>query len=276
MVPTTLSVAKKVNEKEGRYFSKSLFDSGGTSVMINKRALPHKCKVYEYSGARFATTQGTFISPSFVYLTDLSFPEFTITRRIHKVKAFVCDASNVRYDIIYGRNFLSNVGIDILCSTQQCTWLEQTIPFHPLNYFGDKVALRQLLTVEPIRAVCAKSFLADITTTKNSSADVRDITDAQTHLTPQQRGELYDILKKRQRLFDGSLGCYTCHKFDIDLKPGIVPYHCKQPYSIPANKLDLARAELERQCLIGVLQKVYESNSRLVRFDSAGPPDQGW
>jgi hypothetical protein len=38
MVPTTLSVARKVNGNEGRYFFKSLFDSGGTSVMINKRA----------------------------------------------------------------------------------------------------------------------------------------------------------------------------------------------------------------------------------------------
>jgi hypothetical protein len=45
MVPTTLLVAKKVKENEGRLFFKSLFDSGGTSVMINKRALPPNCEV---------------------------------------------------------------------------------------------------------------------------------------------------------------------------------------------------------------------------------------
>jgi hypothetical protein len=166
--------------------------------MINKRALPPNCEVYEYHGAKFATTQGTFTSPGFVYLTDIAFPEFTLTGRIRKVKAYLFDAPNVRYDLIYGRNFLSSVGIDILCSTQSCTWLEQSIPFHPLNYFGDKVAMRQLLTVEPVRAVRAESNLADITATKDSSADVRDIADAQTHLTPQQRGELYDVLKKRK------------------------------------------------------------------------------
>ena len=128
-----------------------------------------------------------------------------------------------------------------------------------MDYFGDKVALRQLLTVEPVRATQAESFLADITATKDSSADVRDIADAQEHLTPQQCGKLYDVLKKRKKLFDGSLGCYTGRKFHIDLKPGTVPFHCKQPYSIPVNKLDLAKSELERQCDIGVLQQVYES-----------------
>jgi hypothetical protein len=79
MVPTTLSVAKKLNDNECRFFFKSLFDIGGTSVMINKRALPPNYEIYEYHGPRFATTQGTFTSPGFVYLTNLAFPEFTLT-----------------------------------------------------------------------------------------------------------------------------------------------------------------------------------------------------
>jgi hypothetical protein len=36
---------KKINDKEGRYFFKSLFNSGGTSVMVNKRAIPKDCKI---------------------------------------------------------------------------------------------------------------------------------------------------------------------------------------------------------------------------------------
>jgi hypothetical protein len=150
MVPTTLSVAKKVNNLEGKYYFKSLFDSGGTSVMINKRALPSNCEIYIYRGTTFATTQGTFTSPGFVYLKDLAFPEFTLTHRIRKVKAFLFDAPNVCYDVIHGCIFLSSVGIAILCFTQKCTWLEQSIPFHPLDYFGDKTAMRQLLTVKPV------------------------------------------------------------------------------------------------------------------------------
>jgi hypothetical protein len=77
MVPTTLTVAKKVNGRDGRYFFKSLFDSGGTSVMINRKALPKDCEVFVEGSRNFTTTQGTFASPGFVYLTDLALPEFT-------------------------------------------------------------------------------------------------------------------------------------------------------------------------------------------------------
>jgi hypothetical protein len=134
MVPTTLSVVKKINDKEGHFF-KSFFDSGGTSVMVNKRAIPKDCEIYEYNGQAFATTQGSFTSPDFIYLTDLALPEFTLTQRIKKVKAYIFYAPHVRYDLSYGQSILLNVGIDILNSSQSCTWLEQSIPSHPIGYF---------------------------------------------------------------------------------------------------------------------------------------------
>jgi hypothetical protein len=203
MAPTTLLVVKKINDKEGRYFFKSLFDSGDTSVMVNKRAtIPKDCEICEickYDGRAFATTQGSFTSPGFVYLTDLALPEFTLTRRIQKFKAYIFDAPYVRYDLIYGQSFLLNVGIDILNSSQSCTWLEQSIlPFHPIDYFGDKAAMRQLLTVKTVRAQKAEAYLSDMTATKDSSGDVREIADAQKHLTPLQREQLYEVLAKQE------------------------------------------------------------------------------
>jgi hypothetical protein len=251
MVPTTLLVVKKMNDKEGCYFCKSLFDSGGTSVMVNKRAIPKDCEIYEYDGKSFTTTQGSFLSPGFVYLTDLALPEFTLTWHIKKIKAYIFDAPHIWYDLIYGQSFLLNVGINILNSSKTCAWLEQSIPLHPINYFSDKAAMCHLLTVEMIRA--------HMTATKDSSADVREITDAQKHLTPLQLEQLFEVLSKQEKLFDGSLGCYSGCKFHIDLKPGTDPYHCKQPNLIPVDKLELTKKELERQCKIGVLEKVYKS-----------------
>jgi hypothetical protein len=194
MVPTTLSVVKKINDKEGRYFFKSLFDSGGTSVMVNKRAIPKDCEIYEYQGKPFASTQGSFLSPGFVYLTDLALPEFTLTWRIKKVKAYIFDAPHARYDLIYGRSFLLNVGIDILNSSKTCAWLEQSIPFYLIDYFGDKTAMHQLLTVKTIWSQKAEVFLSDMTATKDSSADVRQIADAQNQLTPLPREQLFDAI----------------------------------------------------------------------------------
>jgi hypothetical protein len=58
-----LYVAKIFNNKEGQCSFKFLFDSGGTSVMINCWVLPTDCEVFAHSRQDFATTQGTFSSP---------------------------------------------------------------------------------------------------------------------------------------------------------------------------------------------------------------------
>jgi hypothetical protein len=57
--------------------------------------------------------------------------------------------------------------------------------------------MRQLLAVKTICTQKAETYLAYMTTTKDSSsADVREIADAQKHLTPQKREELYEVLAK--------------------------------------------------------------------------------
>jgi hypothetical protein len=77
----------------------------GTSVIISKRALPNNYEIFKYDGKAFAITQGTFTSPDFVYLTDLALPEFTLTQRIKKIKAYLFNALNVQYNIIYDAAF---------------------------------------------------------------------------------------------------------------------------------------------------------------------------
>jgi hypothetical protein len=89
--------------------------------MINKIVIPKDCEIFDYDGNAFATTQGTFTSPGYVSFSDLIMPGFTLTCRIKKIKVFVFDNPNIRYNLIYVHNFLSNVGIDILCSKKTCT-----------------------------------------------------------------------------------------------------------------------------------------------------------
>ena len=54
---------------------------------------------------------------------------------------------------------------------------------------------------------------------KYSKANIKTIAEISTHLYPQERNELYKILKKYELLFDENLG--TCHgkPYDIKLKP---------------------------------------------------------
>ena len=43
---------------------------------------------------------------------------------------------------------------------------------------------------------------------KYSKADIKTIAESSTHLDPQERNELYTILKKYEILFDGNLGTW--------------------------------------------------------------------
>ena len=53
---------------------------------------------------------------------------------------------------------------------------------------------------------------------KYSKADIKTIAEISTHLDPQERNDLYTLLKKYEFLFDGNL--VTCHvkPYDIKLK----------------------------------------------------------
>ncbi len=79
---------------------------------------------------------------------------------------------------------------------QTCTWLNKSIPFHKLNYVGNKDGMHKILTVDPVRALEGKAYhLPDITTTKDSSTDVCEIANNQTYdLTPKQHAQLYEVL----------------------------------------------------------------------------------
>ena len=67
---------------------------------------------------------------------------------------------------------------------------------------------------------------------KYSKADIKTIAESSTHLDPQERNELYTLLKKYENLFDGNLGTWHGKPYDIKLKPDAEPYHGK-PFPVP-------------------------------------------
>ena len=62
---------------------------------------------------------------------------------------------------------------------------------------------------------------------KYSKAGIKIIAERSTHLDPQERNELYTLLKKYESLFDGNLGIWYGKPYDIKLKPDVEPYHGK-------------------------------------------------
>ena len=89
-------------------------------------------------------------------------------------------------------------------------------------------------------------------------ADLEKITSECQHLNVEERESLLTLLTKYESLFDGTLGFWNHEEYDIELQPGVKPYHARA-YPIPKIHEQALRTEVERLCSIGVLRKVNHS-----------------
>ena len=129
--------------------------------------------------------------------------------------------------MIIGRDLIRSLGIDIHGDDMTIHWDDATIPWSDVDSTAnDLFALSQHNT--PFNSETKR--MKRILDAKYSKADIKTITESSTHLDPQERNELYTILKKYECLFGGNLGTWHGKPYDIKLKPNAETYHGK---SIP-------------------------------------------
>lgn len=233
----------------------ALFDSGGSDVMINRNALPKGSIEITDNQKNFTTTAGDLTSVSHVTLTKIFLPEFTRNRHIPSFQAYIFDDPNkkVAYDVIFGRNFLQNIGIQLDFKQSTTTWLDLSVPMRPHGYWHDTQRVRDVLTMDPASTNVSDSFVAaPIAAAKYEAANLEEVIASQHHLHTAQRNELYRIFLENKDLFSGKLGVYPHREFKLQLKPDAKPFHSK-PYAVPRVHLDTFKAELDRLVDIGVL-----------------------
>jgi len=262
-VPSALAIVKQVNDMKCNRLLRSLFDHGGSHVMVKKSSLGPDAEIFPLPHATgFDTIAGSMQTRGYVYLKNIVLPEFSFSRRIKSVKAYVFDDDNCKYDCLFGRSFLNSCKIDVCSSDLTCKWYGLSVPFHRPDFFEDKRLIREILTVPSSRTANLEKesyAAAAVTQTKDTFASVEEVAMSQTHLSSKQQAELLDVLKKFPRLFDGSLGRYPKRKFHIALKPDSKPYHCKGPYSVAYQNLEVLKHELNRQVELDILARVGES-----------------
>ena len=93
---------------------------------------------------------------------------------------------------------------------------------------------------------------------KYFKADIKTIAESSTHLDPQERSELYTLLKKYKCLFDGNLGTWHGKPYDIKVKPDAEPYHGK-PFPVPRIHELTFKKELDRLEYLKVIKKINRS-----------------
>ena len=167
---------------------------------------------------------------------------------------------NLRYDIILGADFLDKCGITLDYENNQVQWLEYTIPLRNASDFFSYTYYTSIMSPiefemehDLLGDQVADSFAIRILDAKYEQANIHDVAFDQNHLSLDQRRDLFNILSKHNKLFDGSLGVYPHKKVHIDLKPGAKPVH-HRAYPVPHVHRQTFKKELDHMVELGILE----------------------
>jgi hypothetical protein len=193
-----------------------LFDSGCGGSLVNKSF------VRKYQKTTTATTNWTTKAGSFTTnrKVDCQFtlPEFHQGKDI-TWKMYV-DESDKRlnnYDMIIGRDLLTELGIDLLFSSGEMKWAQASVPMRDpsqlqaleIDAFENEIySMHDPETTDAAR-------IQSIIDVKYAPQDIESIVEKCIHLTDLERDGLRKVLTKFESLFDGSLGKWKTVPIDL-------------------------------------------------------------
>lgn len=263
--PISIMNCKMIQRTEFSAPLKVLFDTGSDRTMFNRRALPKGILPTTVPGQRYTTIHGSASLNNEVLLENLSFPEFSATRRVPgPVRASVYDNPNSVYDVILGMDVLQAIGFDISCSTKTIKWLDTFIEFRPVDYFSSSVLSASFASSsqddpfdDPLDAAQAREAgykSSKILHSLYERVDTDTVASQQTHLSPSQRQDLARLFSRYRKLFSGKLGKYPHRRVHLELEKDAKPVSCR-PYPVSRHHQQVFKDELQRLCNEGVLSK---------------------
>ena len=232
-------------------YVKALLDSGASSSLINAD-LVKKLRMKRDSPVKWKTAAGSFKTSTRCNVV-FSLPELQ-EKRVMKSNFHVVNEQMTQYDMIIGRDLLSELGIDLEFSTNQIRWDEAVLPFR-----DSASTVNDVFIVNDNASVTqATTRIQRILDAKYEPADLTKIVNACSHLDENEKKALRDCLVEHEELFDGTLGKWTGDPFHIHLKEDVTPYHAR-PYPVPQIHEQTLKAKIARLCEIGVLKRVNRS-----------------
>ena len=266
LVPMMLMTVRTVQGKRLMRLLRVLFDSGSTGTLIHSRCLPSGAVPALSAQQRITTTaSGSFDTSRSVVLQDIRLPEFTNHSVIDGVEARVFDADS-RFDLILGRDFLTNAGLDVCFSDNTVKWFGRSIDLKPNDYFNSTTYFNdvnamsnrvqdELESEDDVPDIGFECFAASpILERKYQKVTATEVASKQEHLSESERTKLEDMLSNFEEVFDGKLGCYPHQKVHLELVQGAQPF-CKKAYSVAHANEKLFKDELDNLCKDGVLEK---------------------
>ena len=262
---TVMMLVKSINGVPCSKIMNVLLDSGGSASMISKKVLPAGVKVtHDNSSTMIATLAGAVHSTGKVELQGLRLPEFDRSLVIDS-HTFLTFQAPCKYDMIVGSDFLSKYGFKLNYKTLEVEWFDNVIKMNTTGFTKERQAAfmdSYMLDVENEQWLNdgneeIDSYIAStILDAKYEKVDIDTvISENCSHLSPDQQKDLADMLKKHEKLFDGTLGCYPHDKMSIELLPGSKPVY-RRHYPVAETHKQTFKKELDHLESIGVLEKV--------------------
>ena len=170
-----------------------------------------------------------------------------ITWKFHVTK------SSLKYDMIIGRDILSEHGICIDFNSGYMHW-NQTIA--PLKSTDATISEAHVIDSAPVED--ATNRMKEILDAKYEPADLDKVVESCTNLTKDEKKSLRLLLGRYEDIFDGKLGKWKDTYYDIELQPGVSPYHARA-FPIPRIHERALRVEVDRLVKEGVLKEINRS-----------------
>ena len=258
-----------------------LLDSGATGCWISRKKRPSTIRTNKILAITNQTLAGNFTSNESITLKNVLLPEFYRTRRLDTLQAKIFDQS-CRYDTILGRDLMNDLGIVLNFESKSMEWDKAIVAMreHPKKASNTSVATNLLLeAIDGGLDNNDSTFVLDqpsdlhyqannanpegyksrtISTSLNEPADLQDIVNKCTYLQPHQRQQLYQMLQKFHKFFDGQLKTFKGPPVHLQLIENPKPIR-QQPYLAPTSHLTVFKAELQRLLEIGVIEKAARS-----------------
>ena len=132
------------------------------------------------------------------------------------------------YDMIIGTNLMSELGLQLNFQDACVEWEDASMPFKDRDATFETAFL-----VEDIGSVReSMDRIKRILDATYEKAYLEKITSECQHLSIEEHESLLTLLTKYESLFDGTLGFWNHEEYDIELQPGVKPYHA-HAYPIP-------------------------------------------
>ena len=230
---------------------KILLDSGASASIIHHSYLRKNDFTQDKTIHEWTTMAGTFKTTRTAKI-ELKLPELNSTANI-AVKCHVTKEKS-NYDLIIGRDVLRELGITLDFSNNTTNWQDITIPMKPINcdiktHFTIRDSTRVQSEIQRIKKILDANY---------QKANLPKIVKDLIYLNSIKQKKLLKLLRKYEKMFDGTLGNYTGSTYKIELKEKVAPYHAK-PFPIPKVHETTLKKEVERLVKIGVLKKINNS-----------------